>query len=486
MISLKEKAINGMIWSFAERFGYLFLQFITNIVLARLLTPTDFGLIGMMLVFVALSLTLIDGGFGSALIQKKRPSKEDYSTVFIINIVLAIILYIAIAFFSSRIAMFYNQPQLSLLLKIIGVILIIDSFGIIQNNILMKEVNFKMIAKVKVISAFISCSVAIIFALLGFGVWSLIIQYVLNSFIRSSLLWIGSSWRPSVSFSKDSFNELFGFGSKILAARFISELYIHTQALVIGKVFTSADLGFYTQAKQLQQIPVSSLATVVNNVTFPVYSELQYELNKLKEGVQKSIKAIIFINFPLMILLAIVAKPLILFLYSDKWLSSVPYFQLLCLGFGMLLIVHSINLSVLKSVGRSDWVLKLEIVKKLIGIVLLIIGIKIYGIIGILIALAINSIIEFFLNGFTTGHAIGYGIKNQIVDILPTLLLSVLVGAIVYFVKTIFVHDSGFLSMILVIFIYLTTYLVFAFGFRLEGALIIKSTIIKKFKSNPS
>lgn len=457
-----------MLWSFAERFGYLFLQFVTNIILARLLTPTDFGLIGMMMVFVALSLTFIDGGFGAALIQKKVPNDNDYSTVFFINIVLAIVLYILLFLFSKNISIFYNQPQLTNLLKVLGIILIIDSFGIVQNNILIKNISFKKIAKIKIISAFIACVTAIIFAYKGFGVWSLIIQYLLNSIVRSFLLWLSTTWRPAFLFSKVSFKELFGFGSKLLAARFISELYIHMQSLIIGRIFSSADLGYYTQAKQLQQIPVQSLGTVVNSVTFPVYSSLQDDKEKLKEGVRKSLKSIVFINFPLMVLLTVVAKPLFILLYTDKWLPSVPYFQVLCIGFGMLLIVHNLNLSVIKSVGRSDWVLRLEIVKKIVGILLIIVGIKLQGIMGILYALTINSFLEFFLNGYYTGKAINYNIKMQIKDIAPTFFIAIITGVITYFFLN-YYNLNNSTQLIIGLLIYAFIYLLFSFLLRVEA-----------------
>lgn len=476
---LKTRTISGMIWSFAERFGYLFLQFITNLVLARLLTPTDFGIIGMMLVFVSLSLVFIDGGFGSAIIQKKSPDQNDFSTVFFINIGIALVLYLLLYIFADNIANFYNQPQLSHLFKVLGLILIIDSFGIVQNNILVKNINFKAIAKIKITSAFISCIIAIIFAYRGFGVWSLIIQYILNSTIRASLLWLSTNWRPSLLFSKNSFMQLFGFSSRILLAQFISQLYINMQSLIIGRFFAASDLGFFTQAKQLQQVPVQSLSTVVNNVTFPIFSELQNEKEKLKKGVQKSLKTIVFINFPLMVLLAVIAKPLIIFLYTDKWLPSVPYFQLLSIGFGLLLIVHSLNLNVIKSIGRSDWLLRLEIIKKIMGIALIIIGIKIYGIIGILIALTINSIIEFFLNGYFTGKAINYGISKQIKDIAPTFVLAIIVGLIIYLVFY-NIHLSSFVQIILQCSLYLFLYLSIAYMLKFESFRIY-TDILKSF-----
>lgn len=470
MSSLKSKTINGLIWSFVERFGYLFLQFITNLILARILTPSEFGLIGMMMVFVALSLTFIDGGFGAALIQKEKPNNNDYSTVFYINIIIAITLYLLLFVFSNKIASFFSQSQLSLLLKVLGSILLIDSIGIVQNNILIKNISFKKIAIIKIISASISCSTAILFAYNGLGVWSLVVLYVLNSSMRSLLLWFNTSWRPSLIFSKSSFKDLFGFGSKLLTARFISEFYIHMQSLVIGRVFSSADLGFYTQAKQLQQVPVQSLSTVINSVTFPVFSSLQNDKIKLKEGMKKSMKSAVFINFPIMVFLTVIAKSLIIVLYTEKWLPSVPYFQILCIGFGLLLIVHSINLSAIKSVGKSDWILYLEIIKKLLGVIFIIVGIKIYGIMGVLYALAINSLLEFFLNGHFTGKAINYGIISQLKDILPALLIALITGLITYLTIIHYMTISGEINIIILCLgVYSLLYLTLSYMFKIDS-----------------
>lgn len=482
--SLKDKTIYGMIWSFVERFGYLSIQFISNIILARLLTPADFGLIGMMMVFVAISNVLIEGGLGSALIQKINPTKEDYSTIFFTNIIIAILIYFILFFTSSNIASFYHQSKLAELLKIIGLILIIDSFSIVQNNILIKNINFKKIAKIKITSAFFSSSVAIFGAYYGYGVWSLVIQNLLNSTIRSFLLWITSSFVPMKIFNKDSFKELFGFGSKLLVASLLSEIYRNFQALIIGRSFTPKDLGFYTQANQLQQIPVSTLAVVVNQVTFPVFSELQHNQSVLIVGLRKSLKSLVYINFPLMVVLVVIAEPLFLLLFTDKWLSSVPYFQLLCLGFGMLLIVHNTNLNVLKSIKRSDMVLYLEIIKKIIGVILILGGIK-YGIVGMIIGLGINSYLEFFLNGFVVGKNIGYGITKQIKDIGPAFILSITTGIIVYFLFQGF-YLNYVVKMILQVLLYVFLYLIFSYFLKFEAFTIyfvtIKNLLIKTIK----
>ena len=475
------ETINAVIWSFVERFGYLFIQFLTNMTLARILSPNEFGQIGLIMVFVALSLTFIDGGFGAALIQKKIPNKNDYSTVFIINLCIAVFLYFLIFISASSISIFFNILEIENLLKIIGIILIIDSISIVQNNILVKALNFKLLAKIKIFSALISCFIAIFLAYKGFGVWSLVYQYVINSFVRLFLLWRVSLWKPNFRFSKKSFNELFGYGSKLLAARLLSELYIHSQSLIIGRVFSPADLGFYTQAKQLQQIPVQSLGSVVNNVTFPVFSKIQDDIIKVKRGMRKSLKSVAFINFPLMVLLALIAEPLIILLYTEKWLQSVPYFQVLCLGFGLFLIVHSVNLSLIKSLGRSDWVLKLEIIKKITGILFILIGVSFYGIMGMLYALALNSILELFLNGYYTGKLIGYGPISQILDFGPTLLLAILSGIISWFTSSFYLINNNLVVIILSSSCYLITYLILVFIFKIEALSIFKTIIVNRF-----
>jgi O-antigen/teichoic acid export membrane protein len=247
--NIKEKVIVGMLWSFAERFGFLTIQFITNIILSRILSPIDFGLIGMLMVFIALSNVIIEGGLGSALIQKKKPSSEDYSTIFYINIIIAIFLYVILYLSSNQISNFYKQDLLEDMLKVIGLVLFFDSLSIVQNNLLMKKLNFKKIAKIKVSAALLSSIVAIISAINGLGVWSLVIQTLLNSFFKTVFFWLLANWKPSFVFSYKSFKELFGYGYKLLTASMLSELFQNLQTLIIGRVFSAKDLGFFTQAK---------------------------------------------------------------------------------------------------------------------------------------------------------------------------------------------------------------------------------------------
>jgi len=478
--SLKEKTINGMLWSFFERFGYLAIQFSTNIILARLLTPRDFGLIGMMMVFIGLSTILVDGGLGAALIQRKKPTKKDYSTIFYINIFMSLLLYGVLFISSNSISKFYSQPQLELMLKVIGIVLITDSFNIVQNNILIKNLEFKKISKIKIISVFLASVLGIISALNGLGVWSLVIQYLSNSIFRTLFLWLKSTWFPLLSFSINSFKNLYGFGFKLLAASLLSELYRSFQTLLIGKYFSSQELGFFTQAKQLQGVPTTALMMVVNQVTFPIFSQLQNKPKKLIIGFKKSLKSLVFVNFPLMILMATIAKPLFTLLFTEKWLPSVPFFQLLSLGFGLLLVVHSLNLNIIKSLGRSDIVLKLEIIKKILGVSLIVFFLQ-FGIEGILIALAINSVLEFFLNGYFTKKLIGYSILNQLKDILPTLLLSSTIGLFVWYVF----NENEITPLFLIIIqsiIFIALYFIGAVLLKFEAFKIYLTIIKNKLK----
>jgi len=477
--SIKQKALKGFFWSFIERFGTLFILFLSNVILARLLSPSDYGLIGMMTVFITLSNILIDGGLGSALIQRKNPTNKDYSTIFFLNIFIATICYLLIYFSAKSIGSFYNQSQLELLLKVLGVVLIIDAFSTIQNNILIKKLNFKRITIIKISSASTSVIISIILAYKGYGVWSLVVQSLTNSLIRSILLWWFTNWYPIWCFSIESFKSLFNFSSKLLLASLLSEGYRNLQLLIIGKFFPAKEVGYFTQAKQLENVPVSSLIAIINQVTYPIFSQIQDNPKELINKLRRCFKLLAFINFPLMILLTIIAPSLFLFLYSEKWLPAVPYFQWLCVGFGLLLVIHNTNLNALKAIGRSDIVLYLEIAKKILGITFIFAFMK-FGVIGILWALTLNSIIEFFINSYFTGKYLSYGTKQQIKDILPILLYASLTGIIVHSISYV-VSFNGIILMLIQTIIYIILYFLGSYILKFEIANYIFNEFLKKY-----
>lgn len=478
MDELREKTVTGSFWVLLERFGYLGIQFISNIVLSRLLMPDDFGTIGILIVFTTLSYVLIDSGLSTALIQKKNISEEDKSTVFFTNLALAVIVYVLIFLTAPFIANYFHNPGIKNLLRVIELIVVIDAFSAIQSTTLTRDMDFKTLSVYKIISIVIAVIVSIILAYSGWGVWALVVQYLLFSLCRALLLWLRTKWRPIVAFSKQSFKSLFGYGSKLLISQYIAVLYDQLQSILIGRKFTASDLGYYTQGRQLMQIPVDSLARVVNHASFPAYSKLQNERTQLKLMVRQNLLVLVFLNTPLMFYLSTVAKPLLVFLYSEKWLNSVPYFQFLCIGYGLFSIIHNTSLTALKSVGRSDYVLRLEIIKKILGVFLLLGGLHFLGIWGLMYGLAINSFIEIFLNGYYLKKEINYGSLDQIKDLLPSILLSVIASIVIYLFMRYVPITSNFLNLFITFIIFSLIYLIGAYLMKLDALVMAKKVVV--------
>lgn len=463
-----------------ERFGYLTVQFVSNLVLARLLMPEDFGAIGIMMVFITLSNIFIDSGFSASLIQKKNITETDKSTVFFTNLILSVVVYCIIFISSPWIADFFHIDTLRSLLRVLGVVLLIDAFCAIQNTILTRDMNFKQLTQIKLTSIVIAASVAVYLAYAGFGIWALIVQYILCSTIRTTSTWIVAKWRPILVFSKQSFRTLFGFGSKLLLSTFVAELYVNFQQILIGRFYTPTDLGFYSQARQFQQIPTGTVSQVINSVAFPAYAKLQNEKEKLREMFRQNVRLVAYLNTPLMVLLAVVAQPLIILLYSSKWVGSIAYFQFLCIGFGIFLAIHQCSLSVLKATGRSDYVLKLEIIKKILGVIFIIAGIDIWGIWGILYALALNSFIEIFLNGYYLGKELNYNGFNQLMDMMPALIASLISGATAYYTLiSFFANANVVISVISISLIFIICYLLCGWIGRLYGFKVLMELLSK-------
>ena len=429
-MNIKEKTVSGLFWSFTDSFTSQGIQFIVGIVLARILTPREFGLIGMLTIFIAISQSFIDSGFSNALIRKTDCTSEDYSTVFYYNIFVSILFYILLLAFAGKISDFFKEPQLKNLIKVLGCGLLFNSLAIIQRTILIKELNFKLQMKISIIASTASGILAIFMAFFDYGVWSLI-ALTLGRFAFTSLfLWIWSEWRPLLLFSRKSFRELFSYGSKILISGLIDTIYRNIYYLIIGKFFSASELGFYTRADQFQALPSQNLNGVISKVSFPVLSNIQNDKNQLKLAYKKIIKSTMLVTFVLMIGLAAVAKPLILTLIGEKWLPSVIYLQMLCFV-GMFYPLHALNLNMMQVQGRSDLFLRLEIIKKTLAIPTIFIGI-IWGIKVMIIGMLVNTIIAYFLNSYWSGKLIGYSSMQQIRDIVPSLLLALVVNSIVF------------------------------------------------------
>ena len=431
-MSLKEKTISGFFWSAVDNFSNQGIQFIVGVILARLLGPREFGLIGMITIFIALSRTFINSGFSSALIQKKNCTQTDYSTVFYYNLAIGLVLFLLLYFSAGLISDFFGEPELKWLIRVLGIELILGSATLIQGTTIVKRIDFKLQAKIVVISGVLSGIIGIVMAYTGFGVWSLVARSLSGTLFRSLFLWFWNRWCPSWVFSVKSFKELFGFGSKILASRLIDTAYNNIYYLIIGKYFSAQELGFYSRAQSFASLPSKNLNSIMSRVTYPVLSQMQDNDEFLREGYKRMIKNIMFISLILMAILAAVAEPMVISFIGEKWRTSIIYLQLLCFP-GMLYPLHALNLNMLNVKGRSDLFLKLEIIKKIMVVPFVVIGV-LYGIKIMILGMWINSLIAYYLNSYYSGRLINYSFKEQVTDIFPSFLLALTVGFFVYII----------------------------------------------------
>jgi O-antigen/teichoic acid export membrane protein len=430
MTSIKEKTLNGLGWSFADNIFSTGITFIVGLVLARILSPAEFGILGMIAVFIAISNSIIDSGFSTALIRKNDATNTDYSTVFFFNLLIGFMLFGVLYLSAPAISRFFKEPILIPITRVMGLALIINSFSIIQRTLLIKRVDFKTQTKISVIASLTSGIVGIGMALSNLGVWSLVGQQLTRQLLNSVLLWAFNTWRPVGVFSIKSFKELFGFGAKLLISGLIDTIYTNVYYLVIGKFYKADQLGQYTRAEHFNSLFSSNLTGIIQRVSFPVLSEIQNNEDILKQAYRRMIRTTMFVSFTCMLGLAAVAKPLVVVLIGSKWLTAGSYLQIICLA-GMLYPLHAMNLNILKVKGRSDLFLKLEIVKKIIGTIPILLGIFI-GIKVMLWGSVFVSVIAYFFNSFFSGRLIAYPVKNQINDIAPSFIISIIMAVSVY------------------------------------------------------
>lgn len=430
MDNIKRKAIKGVSWSMIDNVANSGITFVVGLILARILSPAEFGLLGMIAIFIAVSNSIVESGFSSALIRKVEVKAIDYNTVFYFNLFLGIVLYCILFFCAPLISAFFNENSLILIIRVMGIILIINAFAIVQRTLLVKAVNFKMQTKISLISSFVSGVIGIGMAISDYGVWSLVGQQVSRQFLNSVFLWIFNAWRPAAEFSKHSFNELFGFGSKLLISGLIDTIYRNVYYLIIGKFYSAVELGQYTRADQFNSIFSSNLTAIVQRVSYPVFCSIQNDEDRLKRAYQRAIKSTMLVTFACMLGLAAIAEPLILILIGDKWLPAVGFLQIICFA-GMLYPLHAINLNMLEVKGRSDLFLKLEIIKKIIAVMPVCLGIF-YGIEFMLWGSVLISFVAYFLNSHYSARIINYSTWAQIKDIFPTFFVSLIVATIMW------------------------------------------------------
>jgi len=426
MENLRGKTLAGLFWSLSERVGIQVIQFIPTIVLARLLAPEQFGLIGMLSLFIAVASVFLDSGFGVALIQKKDATHIDECSIFYFNIFIGGISVLVLFYAAPLIANFFQQPILTGLTRWLSLDILINSFSLIQTTLLTRKLDFKTQLKANLFATLASGLIGVAAAYLGWGVWSLVIQAIANTLLRTVTLWLICDWRPALIFSMDSLKGLFGFGSRMLMSSLVGTFFDNLYQAFIGKVFSAASLGYYTRAASMRSIVVDTTSNTLGRVLYPALASIQDDLARLKRAYRKSMMLATFIHFPLMVGLIVVAQPLVYLLFSEKWASSVVFFQLMCAA-GLLYPLHLINLNILKVKGRSDLFFKLEIIKRILVIVGIFITYR-WGISAMLIGQIVISIIAYFLNSFYSERLIAYPVKAQVLDVLPSLLVSCLMG----------------------------------------------------------
>jgi teichuronic acid exporter len=421
--SLKSTATKGIIWSAVDKLAVQLGQFVVGIVLARILLPEDFGLIGMLIIFIAISQTFIESGLGIGLIQRQDRKDIDFSTLFVFNLGVSSFFYLVLFLLAPFISTFFKQPQLTDLTRILGFSLLLNAFAIVQRTKLTIAIDFKSIAKSNVIGMIVGGLSGIIAAINGYGVWSLVVQMLIGSFASSLSLWLLSNWSPSISFSKKSFKSLFGYGSKLLIAGLYAQILNNVYNICLGRFYPTASLGYYTRAKSFADLSAGTIASILLQATFPILATVQHDKEKLVSIYKRMICMSAFIIFPIMTLIALLAKPIVILLLTEKWITLIPLLQWMVFS-RVFLPMSAINLNLLKAVGRSDLFLKVDLSKFPLTVLAMIITIPL-GVKAMIIGHVITSALFFIINTYLPGKLYGYGPINQLKDMLPVFVAAI-------------------------------------------------------------
>ena len=429
-MSLANKTTTGILWNFAEQLSTRGIGIAVSLLLARFLVPEDYGLVAMMAIFIAVAGSLMDSGFMQALIRKQDATQVDFSTVFYTNLALGGLAYLLLFSAAPFIAGFYDETRLIVLIRVAGIGIIINSFQVVQSAILNRALNFKAQMKATVPATIISGIIAVVLAYVGWGVWALIAQMLISAFLITVFLWSMKLWRPTLTFNRQSFNDMFSFGSKLFLSGLLDTVFTNIYVVVIAKIFSTTVAGHYFFAENIKKLVLDQIVSSISTVTYPALATMQHDNVILKAGYSKVIQITTFLLFPAMAMMAALAEPMFRVLLNDQWLPAVPYLQLMCIA-GLMYPLHSINLNILKVKGRSDLFLYLEIIKKVSIVFILFVSIK-YGVIGILIGQIFSSVLSYLPNSYFSDKLIGYSVREQIGDFLPCLMLSGVVAGVVY------------------------------------------------------
>jgi len=465
----KGKVISNFIWRFAERCGAQLVSFVVSIVLARLLEPSVYGTVALVTVFTTILQVFIDSGLGTALIQKKNADDLDYSSVFYFNFVVCIILYLGMFIAAPYIAKFYGNMSLIPVIRVISLTLIISGVKNIQQAYVSSNMLFKRFFFSTIGGTIVSAFIGIFMAYIGMGVWALVAQQLSNAMIDTMILWITVKWRPKAVFSWERLKSLLAYGWKLLVAVLLDTVYNNLRNLVIGKMYSSADLAFYNQGDKFPKIIVTNINTSIDSVLLPTLSSEQDNKARVKEMTRRAIKTSTYIMAPLMMGLAFCAKTVVELVLTQKWLPCVPFLQIFCITY-MFYPVHTANLNAIKAMGRSDIFLKLEIIKKIVGMSLLL-STMWFGVMAMAYSLLVSCVLSQIINSWPNKRLLGYGYLEQLRDLIPGVILAVIMGICVYFIG--YINLPNIIVLIIQVIVGATIYIVMSIVFKLESFLYL-------------
>ena len=467
---MKKKTITSFFWRFAERCGAQGVQFIVSIVLARLLAPEAYGTISLVTVFTAILQVFVDSGLGTALIQKMDADDLDFSSVFYFNIGVCLFLYCGIFVAAPYIALFYEDPALTTIVRALSLTIVVSGVRGIQQAYVSRHLIFKRFFFATIGGTFVSAVIGVAMAYMGYGVWALVGQQLSNATVGTIILWITVKWRPKLMFSWKRLKGLLSFGWKLLASSLLETVYNNLRNLIIGKLYSSADLAYYNQGDKFPKVIITNINSSIDSVLLPTMSGVQDDQARVRGMTRRAIKTSIYIMAPLMMGLAFCAEPIVRLVLTEKWLPCVPYLQIFCFTY-MFWPVHTANLNAIKAMGRSDLFLKLEIVKKVVGLVLLFCTMHI-SVMAMAYSMIVSSILSQIINSWPNRKLLNYSYLSQLADILPSFLLAVLMGAVVYMFQ--FFGWNDLVTLVIQIPLGAILYLLGSYLLRLEPFVYLK------------
>lgn len=479
-MSLRDKAIDGVLWNSLGKFSLYGIEFVIGIILARLLTPNEFGMIATIMIVITISEVFVNSGFRQAIIRKQDCTEVDYSTAFFFNLAVGLVFFTILFYSAGWISVFFKNTELKPIIQVLGFGLIINALTFTQSARISKRIDFKLLTKISVIATVLSGIVAVIMAFTGFGVWSLVAKYLLRHGITSLLLWIWNRWKPEWVFSMRSFRELFGFGSKLLLSNLILTAFQNLNYFVIAKYFSSEDLGYYTRAELFKNLLSANVSSIITAVGYPTLAKVQDDRDRMKRIFREMFISTSFVVFILMSGLAATSETLIISLIGDQWQPSVELLQLLCI-LGIVQPLNSMNISIMNVVGRSDLYLKLQIISMIFAIPAVFLGMYI-GIKALIVGRIFSSMLSYALFNHYSSRFINYKLKEQLKDLLPALLLAAFMGGVVYSIELL--TDLGnWLTLIFQMFTGMLIVGVSCELFKIKAYALIKTIVLKKTRT---